>query len=116
MRPKIPLKLAKRFRHVCPEWSKRLLDGPDDFDYDFPYAVFTDNNGKQWSLKQTHGCIVSEAHDRHVDHGPALPSYGCETCVGFSMNLMDILDSHWPTILRKFLNHYDKIHIKGMPA
>ena len=114
MRPKIPLKLAKRFRRVCPEWARHVLDGHLDPDlYD---VSFNGNDGQIWALGISSCCIVGEAHKRKSYHGMDRPIYGCDACAVFSEDLMDVNDSDWLDTLRRFLDHYEKEHAMEVAA
>ena len=105
MRPKIPQKLAERFRRVCPIWAKHILDDP--YDYDFPDAVFRDTDGNLWSLIEPGYCIVGEAHGRQSHYNA---EDGCHECRTYANDLMETQRKWWLIILKDFLNHYEKCH------
>ena len=67
MIPEIPPKLAERFRRVCPEWARHILDGR--FDPELYNVSFVGNDRKRWSIKRVFCCIVGEAHKRKAYHG-----------------------------------------------
>ena len=111
MRPKIPLKLAKRFRRVCPIWAKHILDDP--YDYDFPNVVFRDAKGDMWSLIEPCYCIVGEAHGRQSEYNAV---GGCPDCVEYGNRLMSIQRENWSMVLKSFLDHYEKKHPRVVAA
>ena len=107
MRPKIPLKLAKRFRRVCPEWAGFIMSSKFN---PMGAFMFEDKNGSQWNIRRSFCCIVGEAHKRKAYRGIDQPEYGCQICGIFSQDLMDVYESDWPDRLRRFLDHYEKEH------
>ena len=112
--PEIPPKLAERFRRVCPEWARHVLDGR--FDPDIYNVSFVGKDRKQWSIKRAFCCIVGEAHKRKTYYGIDQPAYGCKDCEEFSVELVDMRKQNWPDVLRMFLDHYEKEHSMGVPA
>ena len=108
MRPKIPLKLAKRFRRVCPVWAERIMN--DKFDRTILHEPFVTNDGGKWYIGGRSSCIVGEAHGRHVANINSSSSYWCGTCDILSIDIMYVFNSDWIDVLREFLDHYETAH------
>ena len=110
--PEIPLDLAKRFRRVCPEWARHVLDDSRS-DTGFSITKFHGSDGRPWSIYRGYSCVVGEAHGRQSDYRLKLRCHKCKT---FSNYLMDIYHRNWPVVLKDFLDHYEKEHIKEVVA
>ena len=111
--PKIPPKLAERFRRVCPVWSKRIMR--DGFNHKMLKKEFT-AGGQKWCIGRGDSCIVGESHRRGTIADDSSITYGCEQCVHFSYTLMHVFDSKWIMKLRRFIDHYEKMHMPEVVA
>ena len=114
MKYDMPSDLAKRFRRVCPEWARHILDGR--FDPDLYNMSFVGNDRKRWNIKKAFCCIVGEAHNRKAYRGKEQPYYECKDCEYFAVDLMHMRKQNWLDILRLFLDHYEKEHAMVVPA
>ena len=110
--PTIPPDLAERFRRVCPEWARHILNKPH-LNFEYRDMIFLGTDGLAWNIKRSHGCIVGEAHGRQVDYEL---EGGCDKCETFAIRLADLHRKIWPTILKEFLDHYESKHAVEVPA
>ncbi len=112
----IPLELRKRFRRICPEWARHLLDASRS-DIRFTVRRFYDSYGRVWDIGDSRSCVVGEAHGRKMRYRLGCEcAGGCGKCRAFAKYLMEIYTKNWPVVLKDFLDHYEKEHVMEVPA
>ena len=73
-------------------------------------------NKKTWNILNSASCIVGSAHGRQDDYATGETGQSCDECMEFGVDLAWVLDSEWPTVLERFLDHYEKNHKLEMAA
>ena len=112
MMQEIEPELAERFRLACPEWAKNILNSDDKKCPDMRFFA----KKKTWNILDSSSCMVGEAHGRQSDYATGETGQSCDECMAFAIRLAFVMDSGWPTVLERFLDHYEKDHKPGMSA